>query len=351
MKKIISQISLVLLIIMIGMTAVLITEVYGASKASMSVSSATEGGTFTVTFNLPEGVAGANCNISIVYSDGTVSNNSTSGDTGFAFTTSGFGVSTLTYSAKVAGVTTIKATGIVLSNAAGEIIESNGSLDQTITIAAKTPAPSTTPNPEPTTPSTPSTDTGKDTPSITTPSTDKKEEDKKEEDKKEPEVKNPSFKEVNETVYALKGCNVRSSCSTEISSNKIGGLVKGQAIKRTGVEGTWSRVVYNGKTAYVATSLLTTEKPKEEEPENKVANNTVENKVTNKVKNEVTKNTVANNTVADENVVSNEQILNQIENEIGVLPEVGNNIATNLFTIISVITLAVIMGLKYKSKE
>lgn len=344
MKKIISQISLVLLIIMIGMTAVLITEVYGASKASMSVSSATEGGTFTVTLNFPAETVAGGADITVTFSNGTT-------ETKKMVYAPGQSSNSVQFSANVAGSTTVSAKNIQIAgpadaNGLPTRIETSGTLEQTITIASKTPAPSTTPDPEPTTPSTPSTDTGKDTTSTTTPST-----DKKEEDKKEPEVKNPSFKEVNETVYALKGCNVRSSCSTEISSNKIGGLVKGQAIKRTGVEGTWSRVVYNGKTAYVATSLLTTEKPKEEEPENKVENNTVENKVTNKVKNEVTKNTVANNTIADENVVSNEQILNQIENEIGVLPEVGNNIATNLFTIISVITLAVIMGLKYKSKE
>lgn len=347
MKKIISQISLVLLIITIGMTAVLITEVYGASKASMSVSSATEGGTFTVTLNFPAETVAGGAEIIVTFSDTTT-------ETKKIVYAPGQSSNSVQFTAKAAGSTKVSAKNIQIAgpadaNGLPTRIETSGTLEQTITIASKAPAPSTTPDPEPTTP--PSTDTGKDT--TTTPSTDNKDdkEDKKEEEKKEPEVKNPSFKEVNETVYALKGCNVRSSCSTEISSNKIGGLVKGQSIKRTGVEGTWSRVVYNGKTAYVATSLLTTEKPKEEEPENKVANNTVENKVTNKVKNEVTKNTVENNTVTDENVISNEQILNQIENEIGVLPEVGNNIATNLFTIISIITLAVIMGLKYKSKE
>lgn len=346
MKKIISQISLVLLIITIGMTAVLITEVYGASKASMSVSSATEGGTFTVTLNFPAETVAGGAEITVTFSNGTT-------ETKKIVYAPGQSSNSVQFTAKAAGSTSVSAKNIQIAgpadaNGLPTRIETSGTLEQTITIASKTPAPSTTPDPEPTTP--PSTDTGKDT--TTTPSTDNKDDkDDKEEEKKEPEVKNPSFKEVNETVYALKGCNVRSSCSTEISSNKIGGLVKGQSIKRTGVEGTWSRVVYNGKTAYVATSLLTTEKPKEEEPENKVANNTVENKVTNKVKNEVTKNTVENNTVTDENVISNEQILNQIENEIGVLPEVGNNIATNLFTIISIITLAVIMGLKYKSKE
>ena len=71
MKKIISQISLVLLIITIGMTAVLITEVYGASKASMSVSSATEGGTFTVTLNFPAETVAGGAEIIVTFSDTT----------------------------------------------------------------------------------------------------------------------------------------------------------------------------------------------------------------------------------------------------------------------------------------
>ena len=47
------------------------------------------------------------------------------------------------------------------------------------------------------------------------------------------------FKNVNETVYVVNGCNVRSSCSTETNSNKIGGLVKGQAVK--GIEGAYAK--------------------------------------------------------------------------------------------------------------
>lgn len=349
MNKIISQISLVLLIITIGMTSVLVTEVYGASKATMSISSATEGETFTVTLNFPAETVAGGADVIVTFSNGST-------ETKKIVYAPGQSSNSVQFTAKAAGSTTVSAKNIQIAgpadaNGLPTRIETSGTLDQTITIASKTPA-QTTPDPTPSTPSTPSTDTGKDDDkTTTTPSTDNKDDKDDEEDKKEPEVKNPSFKDVNETVYALKGCNVRSSCSTEISSNKIGGLVKGQSIKRTGVEGTWSRVVYNGKTAYVATSLLTTEKPKEEEPENKVANNTVANKVTNKVSNNtVSNNTVSNNTT-QENAISNEQILNQIEKEIGVLPEVGNNIATNLFTIISIITLAVIMGLKYKSEE
>lgn len=77
----------------------------------------------------------------------------------------------------------------------------------------------------------------------------------------------PTFSEKNDTVYATDSVNVRSSYST--SSSVIGSLSAGDSVKRTGlatkaVNGiTWSRVSYNGKTGYVSSSYLTTEKPEE----------------------------------------------------------------------------------------
>ena len=65
----------------------------------------------------------------------------------------------------------------------------------------------------------------------------------------------------------MHSVNVRSSYST--SSSVIGSLDVGDSVKRTGlatkaVNGvTWSRVSYNGRTAYVSSSYLTTEKPEE----------------------------------------------------------------------------------------
>lgn len=79
--------------------------------------------------------------------------------------------------------------------------------------------------------------------------------------------KAPSFSSVNETVYATDSVNVRSSYST--SSSVIGSLEKGDSVTRTGratsaVNGiTWSRVTYNGQTAYISSAYLTTEKPEE----------------------------------------------------------------------------------------
>ena len=80
----------------------------------------------------------------------------------------------------------------------------------------------------------------------------------------------PSFSSVNQTVYATSSVNVRASYTT--SSRKIGSLSAGDSITRTGIGSNgWSRVTYNGQTAYINTEYLATQKPekKEEEVEEK----------------------------------------------------------------------------------
>ena len=83
----------------------------------------------------------------------------------------------------------------------------------------------------------------------------------------------PNFSSVNETVYATSsGVNVRSSYST--SSSAIGSLQEGQKLTRTGIATravngiTWSRVEFNGQTAYVSSAYLTKEEPEQEKSSN-----------------------------------------------------------------------------------
>ena len=115
---------------------------------------------------------------------------------------------------------------------------------------------------------------------------------------------------------------MRSSCSTEVNDNKIGGLSKGQEVTRTGTSAKWSRIEYNGKTAYVYNTLLSTEKPEEPE-ENEVENEVVED---DGFKNE----------------------LDLLKDDIGVLPEVGTNIATVSFVGIAIISLAVVLIVRFR---
>lgn len=70
----------------------------------------------------------------------------------------------------------------------------------------------------------------------------------------------PTFQNVNQTVYATSQVNVRASYTT--SSNRVGSLQKGQSVTRTGIGSNgWSRVTFNGQTAYIDSSYLTTTKP------------------------------------------------------------------------------------------
>lgn len=77
----------------------------------------------------------------------------------------------------------------------------------------------------------------------------------------------PTFSSRNEKVYAKSEVNVRSSYST--SSSVLGTLSAGDSVTRTGIATKsingilWSKITYNGQTAYISSSYLTTEKPEE----------------------------------------------------------------------------------------
>lgn len=70
-----------------------------------------------------------------------------------------------------------------------------------------------------------------------------------------------SITEVNETVYATYGVNVRSGAGTSYSV--VSSMAAGSSATRTGKTASgWSRVKVNGVTGYVKSDYLTTTKPK-----------------------------------------------------------------------------------------
>ena len=72
----------------------------------------------------------------------------------------------------------------------------------------------------------------------------------------------PNFTTVNQTVYAKGETNIRESYST--ASKSYGMLPAGESINRIGIgDNGWSKVQYNGKTAYIYSNNLTTTKPEE----------------------------------------------------------------------------------------
>ena len=80
----------------------------------------------------------------------------------------------------------------------------------------------------------------------------------------EPEAK---FTDTNKTMYSTGEVNVRSSYST--SSKAVGSLKEGDTITVIGTSTNgWSKVKFNGQTAYVKTSLLTDKKPEKKSNNN-----------------------------------------------------------------------------------
>ena len=73
-------------------------------------------------------------------------------------------------------------------------------------------------------------------------------------------IKAAEYTQVSEIVYATSSVNIRAGVGT--STKIIGVLKKGDKIKRTAIgDNGWSRVSYNGKTAYVFSKYLTKTSP------------------------------------------------------------------------------------------
>lgn len=308
MKKIVLQTLLVLLVSIVGIMSVFITKVE-ASQASVSAGDVTAGQDLNVTLNVPANAVAAQADITVKFADGRTK-------TGKIAYMNGLSSNSVSISTKdmSAGAATITASNIVISDSSGKAIESGGSTAANVNINGGS-APASTPTDN----ATPSKPVETPTKSSSSQAVAK------------PEVKNPSFKDINETVYATVGVNVRSSCSTSVQDNIIGGLIQGQEVTRTGNAEGWSRIKYNGSTAYVASRLLTTTKP--ESPEEKPAEEEpAEEEPTPEVPVEKTE-------------------LDALKEKIGVLPEVGNNAATQIYkaiTVLSIIACAVIIVYLYK---
>ena len=110
--------------------------------------------------------------------------------------------------------------------------------------------------------------------------------------------KEPKFTSVNQTLYTTGEVNIRKSYST--SSAIIKTVAKGTKVTRTGIgDNGWSKVTYNGQTAYISSSLLTATKPAEDKPKaEEPKDNTTTNQTTNT---EVTNNEDVNNTTEPTN--------------------------------------------------
>ena len=152
----------------------------------------------------------------------------------------------------------------------GDITDENGLTQDlnktcTVTVNEKTVIPEpepeqpTTPETKPETPTTP--EIKPETPTTPTPEL-------------PPVEQKPEFKDTKKIMYAAKDINLRESWSTESEATSIdkGTELTVTATSSNKVNGyVWYRVTYNGKSLYVASNLLTDQKPEMvEEPEQPV---------------------------------------------------------------------------------
>ena len=381
MNKTISQISLIILIMIIGIVFVGIEQAYAATIPQVSSHTAKVGETVTVTVAMPDGTTGYDGSVTFDTSKLKYISNSNNG------AVNGNKISVSDVNTNLAQVGNLTITFQVIAEGESYVASDLRCVDKDNNVihsganagTVKTPVQATTPTEQPKTPST--TTEQPENPKTTEPkftdvnetvyttencnvresySTSSKKITKLE---KGSELKrigvgdngwskveyngktvyiyskylttekpaDPKFKDVDETMYAIQDCNIRKSWST--SSEKAGYLKKADEVKRTGIgDNGWSRIEYNGQVAYVATRLISNEKPEE------VENNTVDN------------NAVDNNTIIDTNNVSN-SLLGELQNEIGVIPEVGNNFSEYAYMIITAIAFAFVLYINYKSRN
>lgn len=253
-KKILTGLGLIVLLLLLGTIS---------SQARIVTNDPTveSGGTVTINVTSQEVVYGYR--VSISSNSGLTFVNATGGTTNgnvVANTTTSGTQSLATYTFTAPEVTqdttytvTFLGEGIVLDSEANSLGPSS-SATATVTVKAKqasTGGGSTTGNNNTQTPSNP-TNTGS-TGNTSTNNTNTNASDE------------PTFTETNQTVYVhnTESVNVRSGPGTSYSS--LGRVARNTAVTRTGVGSNgWSRVRYNGQTAYISSSYLTTTKPEEE---------------------------------------------------------------------------------------
>lgn len=235
---------------------------------------------------------------------------------------------TFTFKTKAAGKANFSASGFILSNATQDGLPASA-VSATTTINEKV-----TPKPDPKPDQKPNNNTNSNT--DTKPSTDTN--------------KKPTFSSVNQKVYAKETVSIRDNWST--SGKLLGTLQKGSSITRTGIGSNgWDRVTYNGRTAYISHTYLTTTKPKDDKDDdkdkdkdknntaNEVSNNTANNEVANNTSNNEVNNQTNDITNSETNEATNTQAPGNTEKD----KKKGFSVNTIEIIIISVIVLAIIV--------
>ncbi len=386
MKKIVFQILLILIVILIGSLSVFIEKVNAESVVGINCpSSVTVGDSFSVSLTFPENTYTGQANITVTFSNGISQTKTVAYMQGLKKPETTFSTQyTENNVEKIAspGQATISVTSIFIQDTNRNILENGNSKSASFNVVAKTPSTSTSSN-------------------SSNSNSNNNNNNSDNNNNQTPQVK---FTDVNETIYTTDVCNIRKSYST--SSDKVATVKSGTALKRTGVgENGWSRIEYNGQVAYITSQYLSTTAPevnfsavnetlyakqdcnvrksystdsekvgyltsgqevtrvgigengwskiKYNGQEYYVASNLLSKDEPTEDENTVN-NTIANNTVGNTNVVTNETVegnkteLELVQEEIGVIPEVGNNGAVKIYIIITaLVTMITSAGVYY----
>ncbi len=145
----------------------------------------------------------------------------------------------------------------------------------------------------------------------------------------------------NETMYVQERCNIRESYS--VNSDRVGGLDVGTEVTVIAeYSNGWYKIKYDGGEAYIKAGILRSTKPETEEPEENSEEQPEEQ--TQPDANMSTNTTPENNTNVD---TEYEKLLD----EIGVLPEVGFNVADILYGGSIILAIVILIGMKDKKEK
>lgn len=155
--------------------------------------------------------------------------------------------------------------------------------------------------------------------------------------KQETVPEKPTETKKNETMYVQERCNIRASYSVE--SDRVGGLDVGTEVTVVAeYSNGWYKIKYDGGEAYIKAGILRNTKPEIPE-ENEEEQNETELA-------EQTQTQTKKPTDGSQDEVDNEYA--EMLNEIGVLPEVGHNMADVLLVGVIALAMLGIVYVKYK---
>lgn len=158
----------------------------------------------------------------------------------------------------------------------------------------------------------------------------------------------PTQTKKNETMYVQERCNIRSSYSAD--SERVGGLDIGTEVTVVAeYSNGWYKIRYDGGEAYIKAGILRSTKPEVPEgTEENTQDSEIEPEQIQEEQSQVNETIIEepNNGSTDEVPIEDAELIN----EIGVLPEVGRNIADDLFVGMIILAMVLVIYMKYKFK-